>query len=99
MPISLRRTRFLVLASAVLTAGFASLAATESAHAFPRGGAMRPAIGAHPRANPGNVEVVLKVLDGRPMVRRHGGLSNVDYTITVTDTQTGRVKRAPTRLK
>jgi len=45
---------------------------------------------------PGNVEVVLKVLDGRPVNGKfwvfYGALSNVEYTLTVTDTQTGAVK-------
>ena len=46
--------------------------------------------------NQNNVELVLKVLDGRP-VNGHfwvffGALSDVQYTITVTDTQTGAVK-------
>jgi ELWxxDGT repeat protein len=43
-----------------------------------------------------NVEVVLKVLDGRPVNGKHwvfyGALSNVEYTLTVTDTQTGKLK-------
>ncbi len=43
-----------------------------------------------------NVEVVLKVLDGRELNDRfwvfYGALSNVEYTITVTDTQTGAVR-------
>jgi large repetitive protein len=43
-----------------------------------------------------NVEVVLKVLDGRPVNGHfwvfYGALSNVEYTLTVTDTQTGSVK-------
>ncbi len=43
-----------------------------------------------------NVEVVLKVLDGTPVNGHHwvfyGALSNVEYTVTVTDTQTGQVK-------
>ncbi len=42
-----------------------------------------------------NVEVVLKVLDGTPVNGHHwvfyGALSNVEYTVTVTDTQTGKV--------
>jgi predicted outer membrane repeat protein len=46
--------------------------------------------------SPSNVEVVLKVLDARP-VNGHfwvffGALSNVEYTITVTDTVTGAKK-------
>ncbi|HEX7185435.1 MAG TPA: ELWxxDGT repeat protein [Thermoanaerobaculia bacterium] len=45
---------------------------------------------------PDNVEVVLKVLDGRPSNGKfwvfYGALSNVEYTLTVTDTQTGTVK-------
>ncbi|HET9225945.1 MAG TPA: hypothetical protein VFR31_04720, partial [Thermoanaerobaculia bacterium] len=43
-----------------------------------------------------NVEVVLKVLDGRGLNNRfwvfYGALSSVDYTLTVTDTQTGQVR-------
>ncbi|MBZ0090196.1 MAG: hypothetical protein K8H90_07445, partial [Thermoanaerobaculia bacterium] len=43
-----------------------------------------------------NVEVILKVLDGRPVNDRfwvyYGALSNVEYTLTVTDTATGAVK-------
>jgi len=43
-----------------------------------------------------NLELVLKVVDGRPVNGRFwvffGALSNVEYTITVTDTQTGFVK-------
>lgn len=43
--------------------------------------------------NSDNVEIALKVLDGRPMNDRfwvfYGALSNVMYTITVTDTITG----------
>ena len=46
---------------------------------------------------PENVEVVLKVLDGRPLNDRfwvfYGALSSVQYTLTVTDTETGQVKR------
>jgi photosystem II stability/assembly factor-like uncharacterized protein len=46
--------------------------------------------------DPSNLEIVLKVLDGRS-VNGHwwvfiGALSNVEYTITVTDTQTGAVR-------
>jgi len=44
----------------------------------------------------GNVEVVLKVLDGRAFNHKfwvfYGALSNVEYTLTVTDTVTGTVK-------
>lgn len=40
-----------------------------------------------------NVEAILKVLDGRPVNEKfwvyYGALSNVEYTITVTDTVTG----------
>jgi hypothetical protein len=43
-----------------------------------------------------NVEVVLKVLDARPVNGKFwifaGALSDVEYTITVTDTDTGKVK-------
>ena len=45
---------------------------------------------------PSNVELVVKVLDGRAVNGRfwvfYGALSNVEYTITVTDTVTGAVK-------
>jgi hypothetical protein len=45
---------------------------------------------------PDNVEVVLKVLDGRPLNNKfwifYGALSNVEYTLTVTDTETGKVR-------
>jgi len=45
---------------------------------------------------PENVEVVLKVLDGRGLNGKfwvfYGALSSVEYTLTVTDTQTGAVK-------
>lgn len=44
-----------------------------------------------------SVEVMLKVLDGRAVNGKfwvfYGALSTVEYTITVTDTQTGRVRR------
>jgi hypothetical protein len=40
--------------------------------------------------------VILKVLDGRALTGKfwffYGALSNVEYTLTVTDTQTGTVK-------
>jgi ELWxxDGT repeat protein len=43
-----------------------------------------------------NVEVMLKVLDGTALNDKfwvfYGALSNVEYTLTVTDTQTGAVK-------
>ncbi|HEX7184751.1 MAG TPA: hypothetical protein VF756_29655, partial [Thermoanaerobaculia bacterium] len=43
-----------------------------------------------------NVELVTKVLDGRAGNGKYwffyGALSNVEYTVTVTDTQTGRIK-------
>ena len=46
--------------------------------------------------NAANVELVVKVLDGRPVNGKfwvyYGALSNVEYTLTVTDTVTGRVK-------
>ena len=45
---------------------------------------------------PSNVEVVVKVLDGRPLNGHfwvfYGALTNVEYQMTVTDTQTGRTK-------
>lgn len=46
--------------------------------------------------DPSNVEVMLKVLDGTALNGRfwvfYGALSNVEYTLTVTDTRTGAVK-------
>src|SRR5262245_9706774 len=46
--------------------------------------------------SPNNIELVLKVVDGRPVNGMfwvfYGALSNVEYTITVTDTLTGTVK-------
>jgi len=47
--------------------------------------------------NPANVEVVTKVLDGRGVNQAfwvfYGALSTVEYTLTVTDTQTGLTRR------
>jgi hypothetical protein len=46
--------------------------------------------------SPDNLELVVKVLDGRAVNGKwwvfYGALSNVEYTITVTDTLTGAVK-------
>jgi len=46
--------------------------------------------------SPTNVEVVAKVLDGRGLNGKfwlfYGALSNVEYTLTVTDTATGAVQ-------
>ena len=46
--------------------------------------------------DPANVEVLLKVLDGRAVTGKfwvfYGALSNVEYTLTVTDSLTGEVK-------
>ena len=46
--------------------------------------------------DPANVELVLKVLDGRPYNGHwwvfYGSLSNVEYTVVVTDTKTGLTK-------
>lgn len=43
-----------------------------------------------------NVELILKVLDGRPINNHfwvfYGALSNVEYTVTVGDTETGRCR-------
>jgi Glycosyl hydrolases family 39 len=45
----------------------------------------------------GNLELVVKVLDGRALNNRfwvfYGALSDVEYTITVTDTATGKRRR------
>ncbi len=47
--------------------------------------------------SPTNVEVAAKVLDGRSLTGKHwflyGGLSDVEYAITLTDTATGELKR------
>ncbi|MES1242819.1 MAG: cellulase family glycosylhydrolase [Acidobacteriota bacterium] len=47
--------------------------------------------------NPQNVELVVKILDGRPLTGKfwvfYGALSDVEYWITVTDTQTGASKQ------
>lgn len=47
--------------------------------------------------NDANVEAIVKVLDGRPVNDRfwvyYGALSNVEYTLTVTDTLTGAVRQ------
>ena len=52
--------------------------------------------------SPSNVEVVVKVLDGRPLNGHfwvfYGALSNQEYTITVTDTETGISKTYFNRL-
>lgn len=46
--------------------------------------------------NASNVELIVKVLDGRAINGKfwvfYGALSNVQYTVTVTDTQTGALK-------
>ncbi|HEX3130449.1 MAG TPA: right-handed parallel beta-helix repeat-containing protein [Thermoanaerobaculia bacterium] len=46
--------------------------------------------------NESNVELVVKVLDGRPLNGNYwvfyGSLSNVEYTLKVTDTVTGRIR-------
>jgi hypothetical protein len=46
--------------------------------------------------NAANVELVVKALDGRPVNGHYwlfyGALSNVAYTLTVTDTQTGKTR-------
>ena len=43
-----------------------------------------------------NVELAIKILDGRTINDRfwvfYGALSNVEYTITVEDTETGEVR-------
>ena len=43
-----------------------------------------------------NIELIVKMLDGRAVNGKfwlfYGALSNVEYTLTVTDTQTGAVK-------
>jgi len=47
--------------------------------------------------NSSNVELVVKALDGRPVNNHfwlfYGALSNVEYTLTVTDTLTGTIKK------
>lgn len=43
-----------------------------------------------------NIELAVKALDGTPVNGKlwvfYGALSNVEYKLTVTDTQTGQVK-------
>ena len=50
----------------------------------------------HASSEPGNVEITIKILNRCALNDRywvsHGALSNVEYTITVTDTQTGQTK-------
>jgi hypothetical protein len=52
--------------------------------------------------SPTNVEVIVKVLDGRPLNGHfwvfYGALTNQEYTITVTDTETGISKTYFNRL-
>jgi hypothetical protein len=47
--------------------------------------------------NPANVEVILKLLDGRALNGHFwvffGALTNVEYTVTVTDSRTGLTRR------
>lgn len=95
--ISTRGKLFAILPVAALAAGAALIAATDTANAFPRGGGMRPMMVrpmmARPQVHPTNVEMTVKVLNGRTMHRRYGPMTDVGYTVTVTDTQTGRVHR------
>jgi hypothetical protein len=46
--------------------------------------------------DPSNLELMVKVLDGRALNGHfwvfYGALSDVDYTLTVTDTETGKKK-------
>lgn len=50
----------------------------------------------HASSEPGNVELTIKILNACALNDRYwvsyGALSNVEYTITVTDTQTGQTK-------
>jgi hypothetical protein len=62
-------------------------------------GATRPLTadtGAFSFFNPANLELMVKVLDGRPLNGKwwifYGALSNVEYTLKVTDTVTGATK-------
>jgi hypothetical protein len=45
---------------------------------------------------PNNVDLAVKIVDGRPFNGRHwvfvGSLTNVEFTLTVTDTSTGAVR-------
>jgi Fibronectin type III domain len=47
--------------------------------------------------NPQDVEVVVRLVDARPFAPRfdvyYGGLTDVEYTVTVTDTQTGTTRQ------
>ena len=48
-------------------------------------------------AKPTDVEVVVRIVDARPHAPRfdvyYGGLTDVEYTVSVTDTQSGRSKQ------
>jgi hypothetical protein len=48
-------------------------------------------------ASPQDVEVVVRLVDARPFAPRfdlyYGGLTDVEYTVTVTDTQTGTTRQ------
>lgn len=46
--------------------------------------------------NPGNIELTVKVLDSGGTV--HGATTNVEYTLTVTDTQTGHITERESKL-
>lgn len=71
--------------------------------AVERAGVRQPAVPLTPRSgafwffDPGNLEVVVKVLDGTPINGHHwvfyGALSDRDYSVVVTDTATGETLR------
>jgi len=70
----------------------ANIGATGSGRAFP----LTTDTGAFWFFTNGNLELVVKVVDGRAVNGKfwvfYGALSDVEYTITVTDTQTNAVR-------
>lgn len=75
--------RTVLIACAALAAGVMLFAATEPAHGFKLGPVMRPMI-AKPHG---------------PVARSYGAMSDVGYTVTVTDTQTGMRRRHLTGVR
>jgi hypothetical protein len=76
--------RAVLLACAAIAAGTVLLAATEPAHAFKRAGVMRSAIATPAPHSPSNVEVVVKVLDGRGVHTRSSKFKGIDQVYIPT---------------
>jgi hypothetical protein len=68
----------------------------EGGSGFGRAAPLTPDTGTFWFFDPGNTELIVKVLDARSVNDRFwvfdGALSNVEYTLRVTDTTTGRVR-------